>query len=150
MILAGDIGGTKTNLGLFDVADCALAPHNQRSFPSNRFSGLESIVDEFMIGAGEPSVAAACFGVDGRSVTPNLPWVVESVSLASRLIPNSVALLNDLEATAQRGCGQHRAAGDSRGGSLRRRRNRVEEHREAQGWNFHESLHRQGKALLIA
>jgi glucokinase len=105
MILAGDIGGTKTNLGLFDVVGGSLTPRNQQSFPSNRFSGLESIVDEFVSGAGRPSVAAACFGVagpvvEGRSVTLNLPWIVESVSLASRLNLKSVALLNDLEATA--------------------------------------------------
>lgn len=105
MILAGDIGGTKTNLGLFDVADGALTSRNQKSFPSNRYAALESIVDEFMTAAGQPSVAAACFGVagpvvEGRSVTPNLAWVVESMSLASRLKLDSVALINDLEATA--------------------------------------------------
>jgi glucokinase len=105
MILAGDIGGTKTNLGLFDAADGALTSHDQKSFPSKRFSGLESIIDEFMSSAGRPPVAAACFGVagpvvDDRSVTPNLPWVVESASLASRLNLDSVVLLNDLEATA--------------------------------------------------
>jgi glucokinase len=105
MILAGDIGGTKTNLGLFDVAGGALTSHNHQSFPSSRYAGLESIIDEFMTGAGSPSVAAACFGiagpvVEGRSVTPNLPWVVESVSLAARLRLDSVALINDLEATA--------------------------------------------------
>jgi glucokinase len=105
MILAGDIGGTKTNLGLFDVADGALTLRKQKSFPSKRFSGLESIIDEFMKEAGGPSVAAACFGVAGpiveaRSITPNLPWVVESASLASSLRLDSVALLNDLETTA--------------------------------------------------
>jgi glucokinase len=105
MILAGDIGGTKTNLGLFDIADGVLTLRSQQKFPSKRYAGLESIVDEFMTGAGGPSLAAACFGVagpvvDGRSVTPNLPWVVESMSLASRLKLDSVALINDLEATA--------------------------------------------------
>lgn len=50
MILAGDIGGTKTNLGLFDVAGGALTPRHQQSFPSNRFSRLESIIDAFIKG----------------------------------------------------------------------------------------------------
>lgn len=106
MILAGDIGGTKTNLGLFGVADDgALTSCNQQSFPSKRHSGLESILGEFMTGAGGPLVAAACFGVagpvvDGRSVTPNLPWLFDSASLASRLKLDSVTLINDLEATA--------------------------------------------------
>lgn len=105
MILAGDIGGTKTNLGLFDVIDGALTPRDRKSLPSKRYSALESIVDEFLAGAGHVSVDAACFGVagpvlEGRSVTPNLPWVIESMSLASRLKLDSVALINDLEATA--------------------------------------------------
>lgn len=105
MILAGDIGGTKTNLGLFDVADGALTSRIQQGFPSKRFSGLESILDEFMSTAGRPSVDAACFGVagpiiDDRSVTPNLPWILESESLASALELERVILINDVEATA--------------------------------------------------
>jgi glucokinase len=105
MILAGDIGGTKTNLGLFDVTDGALTSRIQRSFPSKRFPGLESIVDVFMSTAGRPSVDAACFGVAGpiieaRSVTPNLPWILESESLASGLELERVILINDVEATA--------------------------------------------------
>ena len=105
MILAGDIGGTKTNLGLFNVADGALTSRIQQSFPSKRFSGLESILDEFMSTAGRPSVEAACFGVagpiiDGRSLTPNLPWILESESLASELELERVILINDVEATA--------------------------------------------------
>ena len=105
MILAGDIGGTKTNLGLFDVAGGVLRPGNQQSFPSKRYEGLESIVAEFLSAAATPAVDAACFGIagpvlDDRSVTPNLPWVVKSESLASQLKLDSVALINDLEATA--------------------------------------------------
>lgn len=105
MILAGDIGGTKTNLGLFEAAGGALTSRNQQSFRSNRYQGLEAIVDEFLSAAAQPAVSAACFGVagpvvDGRSVTPNLPWVVESATLARRLGLDSVALINDLEATA--------------------------------------------------
>jgi glucokinase len=104
MILAGDIGGTKTNLGLFDVVSDALMLHRQQSFPSKQYSGLDSIVEGFMAGISEPAVAA-CFGVagpviEGHSVTPNLPWVVESEVLAERLNLDSVALINDLEATA--------------------------------------------------
>lgn len=103
MILAGDIGGTKTNLGLFDVVDGALTLRRERSFTSKNYSGLESIVEEF-ISSGNEAVAA-CFGVagpviEGRSITPNLPWVVESQLLAEQLGLDSLALINDLEATA--------------------------------------------------
>src|SRR2546426_1659310 len=48
MILAGDIGGTKTNLGLFDVADGALTLRHEDSYSSKNYSGLESIIEEFM------------------------------------------------------------------------------------------------------
>ena len=102
-ILAGDVGGTKTNLGLFDLVDGALKLRQQKSYPSKDYSGLEAIIDEFKSGGGH--VAAGCFGVagpvfEGRSTTTNLPWTVESQSLASLLKLDSVGLINDLEATA--------------------------------------------------
>src|SRR2546423_2290971 len=103
MIIAGDIGGTKTNLGLFDLVDGALVLRNQQIYPIKNYPGLESIIAEFM--SGDESITAAGFGVagpviEGRSITTNLPWHVEAKSLASLLNLDSVALLNDLEATA--------------------------------------------------
>jgi glucokinase len=104
IILAGDIGGTKTNLGLFDRVDGTLTLLREQSYPSRNYPGLESIIQEFMSTAGP--IAAACFGIagpviEGRSITPNLPWSVESQSLASLLKLDSISLINDLEATAQ-------------------------------------------------
>ena len=104
MILAGDIGGTKTNLGFFDVQEGALQAREQQSFPSRDHVGLEAIVQKFMAGA-RVQVTAACFGVagpvvDGQSVTPNLPWIVSAENLARTLNLESVNLINDLEATA--------------------------------------------------
>ncbi|HXU40075.1 MAG TPA: glucokinase [Blastocatellia bacterium] len=103
MILAGDIGGTKTNLGLFDIVDGAMTLRCEQSYASRNYPGLESIIDEFTSGVGV--VTAACVGVagpviEGRSTTTNLPWLVDSQPLASLLKLNSVALINDLEATA--------------------------------------------------
>jgi len=104
MILAGDIGGTKTNLGFFDLQEGALRAREQQSFPSRDHVGLEAIVQKFMAGASV-QVTAACFGVagpvvDGQSVTPNLPWIVSAENLARTLNLESVNLINDLEATA--------------------------------------------------
>jgi glucokinase len=104
MILAGDIGGTKTNLGLFDAREGSLRLITGRSFPSKEHTGLDAIVKEFMSPLQE-QVTAACFGVagpvlNGQSVTPNLPWVVDADSLAQILNLESVILLNDLEAMA--------------------------------------------------
>lgn len=103
MILAGDIGGTKTNLGLFDIVDGTMTLRREQSYASRNYPGPESIIHEFTSGAGV--VTAACVGVagpviEGRSTTTNLPWHVDSQPLASLLKLNSVALINDLEATA--------------------------------------------------
>lgn len=102
LILAGDIGGTKTNLGLFDIVDRTMTLRREQSYASRNYPGLESIIDEFTSGG---VLVAACVGVagpviEGRSTTTNLPWHVDSQSLASLLKLNSVALINDLEATA--------------------------------------------------
>jgi len=104
MILAGDIGGTKTILGLFEDSGGGLIPHHQQSFPSKDYVGLEAIVTQFLAQTSEP-VTAACFGiagpvVDGQSVTSNLPWVVSARLLAQTLSIKSVTLINDLEAMA--------------------------------------------------
>jgi len=110
MILAGDIGGTKTNLGLFEAGGEALPSRWQQSFPSQEFGGLEAIVSAFLARVEEamgakPAVRAACFGiagpvVDGECVTPNLPWVVSASRLAQTIRLSAVTLINDLEATA--------------------------------------------------
>jgi glucokinase len=103
MILAGDIGGTKTNLGLFNLVDGRLEAKRQQSFPSRESPNLESIVAEF-VEQTDDRIIAACFGIagpviDGRVSTPNLAWVVDSDLLARQLELRSVTLLNDLEAT---------------------------------------------------
>jgi glucokinase len=108
LFLAGDIGGTKTNLAI-----CAagiggrLSVVREGTFPSRQYDGLERIVAEF-IGSGRERVRAAAFGVagpvlDGRVKTTNLPWIVRSRSLARLIGCPQVRLMNDLEATAYGG-----------------------------------------------
>ena len=104
MILAGDIGGTKTNLGLFDVQNGALVRTLHKRYSSRDHKGLEEIVADFMASTGT-KVSAAGFGiagpvVDGRVRTGNLPWVVDGAVIAKQLGLSRVRLLNDLEATA--------------------------------------------------
>ncbi|HZH32462.1 MAG TPA: glucokinase [Pyrinomonadaceae bacterium] len=103
MILAGDIGGTKTNVALFEH-DALEKPLAQRSFPSGKYDSLESIISEF-IAEHQPQVKHACFGIagpvkDGQVRTPNLKWVVDGQTLARALGIARVGLINDLEATA--------------------------------------------------
>jgi glucokinase len=104
MILAGDIGGTKTNLGLFETASGGLTLHAQQSYPSREHVGLEAIVNKFLEDRNV-QIAAACFGVagpivDGQVATPNLPWIVSDAALGRTLGLDGVTLINDLEATA--------------------------------------------------
>ena len=59
MILAGDIGGTKTNLGMFDLVDGSLESTRQQSFPSKGHGGLEDILNKFLTDDAR-AVTAAC------------------------------------------------------------------------------------------
>jgi glucokinase len=104
LVLAGDIGGTKTNLALFSVHGDKLRSESFRTFPSKRYSGLVPVVQEFLAG-DHPKVDAACFGIagpviDGKVQTPNLPWMLETAELRRALQLDAVRLLNDLEAGA--------------------------------------------------
>jgi glucokinase len=106
MILAGDIGGTKTVIGLFEEAGDGLRSVREETYPSRGFSSLEQIVHRFLAGGGAaPALRAACFGVagavvEGRSQATNLPWELDEGRLAEALRVPQVRLLNDLEATA--------------------------------------------------
>lgn len=105
MIITGDIGGTKTNVALFETdGETLSAPVAQRSFPSNGYDSLEAIVAEF-IAEHRPRLTHGCFGVAGPVVeghvdATNLVWDVNAEALASALDLEHVEVINDLEATA--------------------------------------------------
>jgi len=104
LVLAGDIGGTKTNLALFSVHGEKLQSDGLKTFSSKRYSGLVPVLQDFMA-ESHPAIEAACFGiagavVDGKVRTPNLPWMVDIEDLRRVLKLDGVSLLNDLEATA--------------------------------------------------
>ena len=103
VLLAGDVGGTKTQLGIYDGDTFPPTPLDVRRFKTLDFEGLSPIVDIFLDDHREP-IAAACFGVAGpvRDQTAqltNVPWRVEADSLAQRFNIPQVRLLNDLAAT---------------------------------------------------
>ena len=105
MILAGDAGGTKTMLALFEPGGRAPVLVREATVPSREFDSLEAIVERFLAAGPRGDITAACVGiagpvVDGRAVTPNLPWVVDERRLAAAIPAPRVRLLNDLEATA--------------------------------------------------
>jgi glucokinase len=102
MLLAGDIGGTKTNLAVFEP-ESGLMPQHQTTFSSDQYPSLEAVVFEFLQRTGVP-VEWAVFGVagpvvEGHSTATNLPWVISEEELEHSLGLDSVKLLNDLEAT---------------------------------------------------
>jgi glucokinase len=104
MILAGDVGGTKANLGLFEARDGKLARVTYKRFSSQAYRGLEKIMQEFLHDSGG-KVGAASFGIAGPVVNntvkaTNLPWMVDGGVLAKELGIPRVRLLNDLEAAA--------------------------------------------------
>jgi glucokinase len=104
LVLAGDIGGTKTNLALFSVHGEKLHSESFRTFPSKRYSGLIPVIEEFLAG-NVRAIQAASFGiagavVDGRVKTPNLPWMIDTADVRRALKLEAVTLLNDLEAAA--------------------------------------------------
>jgi glucokinase len=104
LILAGDIGGTKTHLALFSRDGEKLTSEIDETYSSKEYSGLEPVVQEFLAGKNV-SISRACFGVagpvlDGVIKTPNLPWVIDGRQLAKALDLPGAALLNDLEAAA--------------------------------------------------
>lgn len=104
MMLAGDIGGTKTDLAVYDLEQPELMPIAQHEFPSRKYADLQSIVRKFL-GGLDVSIDHACFAVAGPVVDrgaqiTNLPWMLQEQSLAEELGFDAVYLLNDLEAIA--------------------------------------------------
>lgn len=104
MILAGDVGGTKTTLALFAKQGDRLVPRERRSVPSRRSRSLEAILREFL--RDHPAkLRGVCLGVagpvlEGRCQAVNLPWPVDARVLRRALGVKTVTLINDLEATA--------------------------------------------------
>ena len=111
MILAGDVGGTKCNLGLFLQEGLFLRSVFQRRFATREYAGFEDLVEDFLKQATADGnndaneIDAAGFGVagvvaGGRHYSENLPWVVDVSALAHKLNLKNIRLLNDLTATA--------------------------------------------------
>jgi len=104
MLLAGDIGGTKTALAIFSPDKGPHAPLAEETFPSARYPSLEALAGEFLAQTDLP-VDRASFGVSGpvaggEAAVTNLPWKMDEAFLGKALGLRSVRLLNDLEAIA--------------------------------------------------
>jgi glucokinase len=105
LIVAGDIGGTKTVLALFEHAGGKLQAVRDAVFASQEHPTFDSVLDAFLGADRSLALRAGCFGVagpviDGRVQVTNLPWVLDESVLADHLHVPRVKLLNDLEAAA--------------------------------------------------
>jgi glucokinase len=103
-VLAGDIGGTKTSLGLFVPGKVRPKARAIASFPSKSVNSLEAIVAQ-MIERYPAKIKVACLGIAGPVIngecrTTNLPWVVSEKKLRRRFGWKKVRLINDLSSTA--------------------------------------------------
>jgi len=103
IFLAGDIGGTKTRLAVFEVSGAQLRVVHETFYPSRDYATFEALLGDFLSRIKTPGNAA--FGiagpVQGRVVqTTNLPWRIDGDVLQQQFGFAQCTLLNDLEATA--------------------------------------------------
>ncbi|HJX34910.1 MAG TPA: glucokinase [Desulfatiglandales bacterium] len=104
LVLAGDVGATKTNLGLFLKGKGRPVPKVIETYPSSKSSNIEDIVEIFIKSHPLP-VTGACLGVagpvqNGRCKTTNLPWDISENRIKNLFGFRYVRLINDLTATA--------------------------------------------------
>lgn len=102
-ILAGDLGATKTNLALFDLADLSAGPQAVTAFQNAQYGGLHAILREYL--PAQPPAAAACVGVAGPVIENrvrmiNLDWDVDAAELRGEFGFQAAWLINDLKALA--------------------------------------------------
>lgn len=103
LVLAGDIGGTKTRLALVEVSGTQVHIKHEVSYPSRDFALFDTLLGQFLDGVDATIHAALGVAgpVQGRVVqTTNLPWRIDADALQRRFGLLSCTLLNDLEATA--------------------------------------------------
>lgn len=106
IVLAGDVGGTKSALALFEVnSSGALQLVRDGTLPSREFDSLELAIEQFLAAGERPAIDSVCLGVagpvvDGRCVATNLPWIIDEKLLTLAIPCPRVKLLNDLEIAA--------------------------------------------------
>ena len=103
MILAGDVGGTKTSLALYRREERGLLRDRMATYRSREHADLDTILRDFL--SEGPAVERACVGVagpveDGRCRLTNLDWEVDEASLRRTLGVREAYLVNDVQATA--------------------------------------------------
>jgi glucokinase len=106
MILAGDVGGTKVHLALYNFEGGRLRSLREQKYPAHEFANLGAVIEKFLEvdNVDRKDIVAACFGVPGpvragRLKLTNLPWILDTRELSQELSIDHIFLINDLEAT---------------------------------------------------
>ena len=105
MLLAADVGGTKSLVGLFRQGADRPEQKVIREYTTLDFDSLDEILTTFLDETGTSSVDAVCVGVAGPvsglvARLTNVPWLADASPMAERFPGRPVLLLNDLEAMA--------------------------------------------------
>jgi glucokinase len=103
MILAGDVGGTKVHLALYDFSQGSLVLLKDERVPAQEYDSLETVARGFLSRCPQGDIHAACIGVPGpvrhgHLKLTNLPWILDSEQLSAALNIPHLFLINDLEA----------------------------------------------------
>jgi len=109
LLLAGDIGGTKTILQLFAARAAGIEPAaSEQTYASQNYPDLVPIVQDYLSSVqadagAENKLRAACFAIagpvqDNTCVLTNLDWQLEGDRLARDLALERVQLINDFAA----------------------------------------------------
>jgi glucokinase len=102
-VLAGDVGGTKTNLAIFRAENGELSKLREQRYVTRDHPSLESVCQDF-IGASS-DIQAACLGVpgpviDGCAHATNVDWEMSEAAVSRAIRGKPARLINDLGATA--------------------------------------------------
>ncbi len=105
LVLAGDVGGTKTNLALFSGSIQNLSRLTDKTYLSKSSESLTELVEQFLKESNHPQIGLACFGIAGpvlanKVKATNLPWSVDGDQLRRHFSWPHTYLLNDLVAMA--------------------------------------------------
>ena len=103
IVLAGDIGATKTNLALFKTSGDEFTIMHEDHYISHQYNNMMDLSDEFL--KGFPSPDSICLGVAGPVLgghvkLSNLHWEIDRDELSNHYKIKKINILNDLEANA--------------------------------------------------
>lgn len=104
IILAGDIGGTKSNLSLFHLEEGELIPIKEKSYPTKAYKSFEEVFHEFY-SPDLPLIDAICLGVagpvnKGRVAGTNFAWIIDENEIKKALNVKVATVINDMETNA--------------------------------------------------